>query len=91
MNNKILVTGSEGFIGSLLVLKLKSKGYNVVEWDEKNGDISTSPIELKNIDHVFHLAAQTFVPRSWENPYPILLEPLMCWNFVKTTELVLHI
>jgi nucleoside-diphosphate-sugar epimerase len=69
MNNSVLVTGSDGFIGSLLVLKLKSKGYNVVEWDEKNGDISITPIELKEINHVFHLAAQTFVPRSWDEPY----------------------
>ncbi len=69
MNNNVLVTGSKGFIGSLLVTQLQSKGYTVFEWDENNGDISTTTIKLQNINHIFHLAAQTFVPKSWDEPY----------------------
>jgi len=69
MNKNVLVTGSEGFIGSILVARLKGEGYTVNNWDEKDGDISITPIDLQNIDHVFHLAAQTFVPKSWDEPY----------------------
>jgi len=93
MNNNVLVTGSKGFIGSLLVAKLQSKGYKVFEWDENNGDISTTPIELQNINHVFHLAAQTFVPKSWDEPYSFYksntLGTINVLEFCKTKEISL--
>jgi len=93
MNKNVLVTGSKGFIGSLLVTQLQSKGYTVFEWDENNGDISTTPIELQNIDHVFHLAAQTFVPRSWDEPYSFYksntLGTINVLEFCKTKEISL--
>lgn len=68
MKKNILVTGSNGFIGRNLVQKLKSSGYNVSEFDLENGDISNFLPDLKSIDHVFHLAALTYVPDSWLNP-----------------------
>jgi len=37
MRRKILVTGSEGFIGKRLVDALKKRGYDVVGFDSKNG------------------------------------------------------
>lgn len=68
----ILVTGSSGFIGTALVEALKSIGFNILKFDSLDGDISSYDFlkEYKNIDihHIFHLAAKTFVPASWENP-----------------------
>lgn len=59
---KIIVTGSEGFVGKALVEELKRRGAEVIGIDRKSG------IEAKNIrkyidgvDCVFHLAAQTSV------------------------------
>lgn len=65
----ILVTGADGFIGQYLTRKLKELGYSVYEQSHKDGDIASSQLEYTNIHHVFHLAAMTFVPKSWENPY----------------------
>lgn len=65
----ILVTGSEGFIGRHLVPRLKEEGYIVYTYDVADGDISSEKFEFEHIDHVFHLAARTFVPASWEEPY----------------------
>jgi nucleoside-diphosphate-sugar epimerase len=64
----ILVTGADGFIGKKLVLKLKKIGYNIFEHSVSDGDITTADFKFDEIDHVFHLAALTFVPASWENP-----------------------
>jgi len=38
MQNSILVTGSEGFIGKRLVQALRKKGYAVIEFDVKKGN-----------------------------------------------------
>jgi nucleoside-diphosphate-sugar epimerase len=68
----ILVTGSSGFIGSALVNQLKFIGFNVLEFNSSMGNISKynflKEYKNKNIKHIFHLAAKTFVPDSWENP-----------------------
>lgn len=68
---KILITGSNGFIGSVLKRKLLSIGYEISGIDLP--DDITEPgtfvnFEKHNIDHVFHLAAKTFVPDSWMDP-----------------------
>lgn len=69
---KILVTGSSGFIGEPLVTALQQKNYQILTFDSKDGDISNFDLSQKyaneEISHVFHLAAKTFVPHSWENP-----------------------
>jgi len=68
----ILVTGSSGFIGSALVEELNNQNYNVIQFDRLAGDISDINFYEKyknvNINHIFHLAARTFVPDSWINP-----------------------
>ncbi len=68
-----LVTGSAGFIGSVLVKQLREAGHAVIEIDQPQGDISLQetlhPYLDKKIDHIFHLAGKTFVPESWQHPY----------------------
>lgn len=68
----ILVTGANGFIGSALIKSLESLGFNIIRFNSSNGDISNYNFlkEYENTDiyHIFHLAAKTFVPDSWENP-----------------------
>lgn len=60
---KILVTGSSGFIGSRLVKRLKPD----FTMDLRNGqDLMTC--DLPDADIVYHLAAQTSVEESWKDP-----------------------
>jgi len=68
----VLVTGANGFIGKALVNALYEKDFNVLSFDSSDGDISEvnfiEYFESMEIDYVFHLAAKTFVPDSWEKP-----------------------
>jgi nucleoside-diphosphate-sugar epimerase len=67
---RILVTGANGFVGKKLIRQLNLSGnYQVFSHDIDVGDISRDKFKYSNINHVFHLAAKTFVPDSWENPY----------------------
>jgi len=70
---KILVTGSNGFIGSSLLKKIVSPEYEVHELNIEDGDIA-NPESLKiffNMDifHVIHLAGRIYVPDSWDDPH----------------------
>lgn len=69
---KIIVTGSNGFIGKHLSKNLKKSGYEVLSFDVNNGDICQEEwftyFNTTKADHVFHLAGRTFVPDSWINP-----------------------
>jgi UDP-glucose 4-epimerase len=67
------VTGSTGFIGSYLTVKLREMGINVFEISRSSSrtDI-TSLDQVKNIpaqEIVFHLAGITNISLSFENPY----------------------
>lgn len=67
------VTGSTGFIGSHLTVKLREMGINVFEISRSSSrtDI-TSLDQVKNIpsqEIVFHLAGVTNISLSFENPY----------------------
>jgi nucleoside-diphosphate-sugar epimerase len=67
---RVLVTGARGFVGRALCRSLVSLGHEVLELSRADGDIS-NPATLKSIgpaEHVFHLAARTFVPDSWNDP-----------------------
>ncbi len=70
-NFKIVVTGSSGFVGSHLVVRLKELGAEVIEIDHKNGQDIRDFEQVNKIgpfDILIHLAAKTFVPESYENP-----------------------
>ena len=64
---EILMTGTDGYIGSHLKPYLESKGYRVIAYQ---GDISTFDVPNREWvpDMVIHLAALTGVRRSLEHP-----------------------
>jgi nucleoside-diphosphate-sugar epimerase len=70
---KVLITGSNGFIGRALVKKLSGMGCTIFGFDVTEGDIaeegSLSSLENKDISYVIHLAGKTFVPESWSQPF----------------------
>lgn len=56
MNKKnVLITGSNGFIGSNLRIKLIEKGYNVETFTKKN-TVNQLNEKIKKTDFIFHLA-----------------------------------
>src|SRR5262245_48402204 len=66
---KVLVTGADGFLGRHLVGELSRRGVSVVSVSHKVGyDILIDNLPLDGVRHVFHLAARTFVPDSWNDP-----------------------
>ena len=70
---RILVTGSSGFVGRHLVEELKRQDVEVVTLtDQKGNRIDVRDWqkikEMGDIDMVYHLAAITYVPFSFENP-----------------------
>lgn len=60
---KVIITGSEGFIGRALSHTLRQRGIEVIGIDRKNGQEATDIAKYMpdDIDAVFHLAAQTSV------------------------------
>jgi len=66
----ILVTGSEGYIGSFLCNYLESVGFNVVRHSRSLSDIrDIKQLEndevYRDVNLVYHLAAKTGVSESW--------------------------
>ena len=68
--SKILITGSNGFIGKYLISKLTETLHDVITLNKTNGDIADANTwnSLPSVDIVIHLASKTFVPDSWANP-----------------------
>ena len=66
---KVLVTGSNGFIGTSLIKRLIGSSYEVITFDQENGDIAIDRLSFTGVDHVFHLASKVYVPASWENTF----------------------
>jgi UDP-glucose 4-epimerase len=82
---KCLVTGSKGFIGTNLVLFLKSIGHEVFELDFPT-DLTKPPIDIPNTSVVVHLAADTDVRKSIENPTETFLNNCkMTSNILEST------
>ena len=69
---RILVTGSEGFVGQFLISELKNEKHTIIEFDLANGQNILNEDHLdkafKKIDIVIHLAAiiENKNPKLWE-------------------------
>jgi nucleoside-diphosphate-sugar epimerase len=66
----VLITGANGFIGKALSDQLRHNHHRVAEITRADGDIAAATTWEKLPAHqlVFHLAARTFVPESWNHP-----------------------
>jgi nucleoside-diphosphate-sugar epimerase len=68
--DKILITGSNGFLGRVLSSQLIINGeYDVKLFDINDGNIFDYDFSSCGVKHICHLAARTFVPQSWEEPF----------------------
>lgn len=68
---KILITGSQGFIGSNLVKKMDSLGIEILQFDKYNGvDITNwkEVMRTPKFNILIHLAARSYIPDSRVNP-----------------------
>lgn len=65
----VVVTGANGFLGRALVKRLEGLGCRVTGLGRSTGfRLLEDELPLEGVDHVFHLAAETGVPDSWEDP-----------------------
>ena len=69
---KILVTGSEGYIGSPLCKTLANSGYEVEKFDKVLGDDITDIVKLdaasRDVDLIVHMASIVGYPKCDANP-----------------------
>jgi len=64
-----VVTGSSGFIGKRLVDRLQTAGVQVTGLSRSSGfDLLEHEIPTAGIDHVYHVAGLTYVPKAWADP-----------------------
>ncbi len=64
-----LVTGSTGFIGAKLSRRLELAGVTVTGLSRSAGfNILEHEIPTAGVDHVYHVAGLTFVPKAWADP-----------------------
>ena len=70
--NKVLVTGSKGFVGIHLCNYLKENGFQVVTSIKKEKPIDVTNIDelltINGIGTIIHLAAKTSISDSFKNP-----------------------
>ena len=67
---KILITGSEGFVGKNLIRYLKNYSFEIIETKDKTLDLKLNESweKIEKCDYLIHLAGKSFVPKSWEEP-----------------------
>ncbi len=67
---KILITGSEGFVGKNLIRYLKNYSFQIIETNDKLFDLKLNESwkQIEKCDYLIHLAGKSFVPKSWEEP-----------------------
>lgn len=83
---RIIVTGSNGFVGSHLVPRLRQERAEVIPVDiSKDTDVTNweQVKDYKDIDIIYHLAAKTYVPATAEDPRETYLI-----NFVGTLNML---
>lgn len=68
MSAPLLVTGASGFLGTHLIKALSDRGETVVTHSRQDGDLARMGPNAPAARHVYHLAAQTYVPDSWAHP-----------------------
>lgn len=70
----ILITGGKGFIGQALNKKLLNLGYKTICLPRGKLDVTRAQDfnHLSKVDVIYHLAAKTFAPDSWENPHDFI-------------------
>lgn len=78
--SRVLVTGSEGFIGSRLCKALEAQGHEVLRYDRK---LNSYLRDFKDVDLIFHFAAQTDVQYSMTHPWQDARD-----NILLTTEIL---
>lgn len=79
----ILVTGSEGFIGSHLCYVLDTLGYNVLEVDKKTGpDLTKGCKNFPDVDVVVHLAAFNGTKYFYQRPYDVIRDNVMSTQYL---------
>lgn len=71
---KAVITGRAGFVGSYLSEHLENEGIEVHGYELRNGQDLRNYEQLRNYldairpEYIFHLAAQAFVPESFNSP-----------------------
>jgi GDP-4-dehydro-6-deoxy-D-mannose reductase len=72
---KCVITGESGFVGQHLAKHLLGEGWEVKGLNLRNGHDIRNYEQLRNVldverpTHIFHLAAQAYVPESIANPH----------------------
>jgi len=68
--NKALVTGAHGFVGRHLTKWLEAQGYEVTanSVDIRDYESLRNQLDRLRPTHIFHLAAQAYVPESFASP-----------------------
>src|SRR5919202_5926418 len=80
---EVLVTGAAGLVGAALARALAAAGHHVIALRRQDGDVAAADTwgALPEVEHVFHLAARTYVPDSWRDP-----SGFMATNVTGTTQ-----
>lgn len=64
-----LITGQTGFIGRRLAGRLEHDGVRVTGVSRTAGlDVTAADLPMSGVDHVYHLAAMSYVPDAWADP-----------------------